>query len=259
MKFVFHLLIFFVSAAASIRDASSSESSLKKLTAVGRTETPVRSTAKLSSESTSAKKAPIDRNRDALMYDDDDINTSIPKLEKFIEKDKDRIRHEQDESHRSKKKADKAEAPTTPKLDKSKKMEASASKFKMFLDIDENEEVKKRRDAKTPERKAQEKPDGSRSSASKVKKRLSTSIDEGDKQPPKKKKSTSPKKAPIQYKPFNQLLEGVFLVISGIQNPERADVRDKAQKMGARYKADWDSSCTHLMLVAKSGERILSI
>lgn len=72
---------------------------------------------------------------------------------------------------------------------------------------------------------------------------------------------------------IDQILRGVVFVISGIQvrytidiefpfkimlitfdlytlhfqNPERAQMRDKAIKMGAKYKPDWNDSCTHLM------------
>lgn len=48
-------------------------------------------------------------------------------------------------------------------------------------------------------------------------------------------------------KPFNKLFEGVIFSMSGFQNPLRGQLRDKAVEMGARYKADWDRSCTHLM------------
>lgn len=50
-------------------------------------------------------------------------------------------------------------------------------------------------------------------------------------------------------KPFDKLLEDVVLVISGIQNPERASLRSMALSMGAKYKADWDNNGTHLMYV----------
>lgn len=60
--------------------------------------------------------------------------------------------------------------------------------------------------------------------------------------------SKPPTKKSSQYKPFNKLLEDVTFVMSGYQNPERANLRQKAIDMGARYKADWeDSCCTHLM------------
>lgn len=48
-------------------------------------------------------------------------------------------------------------------------------------------------------------------------------------------------------KPFNRLLEGVTLVISGIANPDRGNLRSMAISMGAKYKPDWDISCSHLM------------
>lgn len=48
-------------------------------------------------------------------------------------------------------------------------------------------------------------------------------------------------------RPFDKLMKDVTFTISGIQNPERAEMRSLAMKMGAKYKQDWDSSCTHLM------------
>ncbi len=62
---------------------------------------------------------------------------------------------------------------------------------------------------------------------------------------PVKKMKTKTKER--TYKPFNKLLDGVVLVISGIQNPARATIRQQALDMGARYKPDWEASCTHLM------------
>ncbi|KAK9876594.1 hypothetical protein WA026_013973 [Henosepilachna vigintioctopunctata] len=59
----------------------------------------------------------------------------------------------------------------------------------------------------------------------------------------------SPKKIKTSKKtrPFNKLLEDVVLVISGIQNPDRAHIRGKAMEMGAKYKPDWDNTSTHLI------------
>jgi len=62
-----------------------------------------------------------------------------------------------------------------------------------------------------------------------------------------RKKDPVAKKPKLLGKPFGQLLEGVVLVISGYQNPHRANLRAMALEMGARYKSDWDSSCTHLV------------
>ncbi|XP_058978959.1 DNA repair protein XRCC1 isoform X3 [Musca domestica] len=77
---------------------------------------------------------------------------------------------------------------------------------------------------------------------------------------PAKKRSSSPNRKPakkirpseIKYKPFNLLLKGVVLVISGIQNPDRADLRSKALALGAKYKSDWDNTCTHLICAFKN-------
>jgi DNA-repair protein XRCC1 len=41
--------------------------------------------------------------------------------------------------------------------------------------------------------------------------------------------------------------KGVTIVISGIQHPERGQIRDKATAMGAKYLPDWNRSATHLI------------
>ena len=64
---------------------------------------------------------------------------------------------------------------------------------------------------------------------------------------PQSKEAPVAKKPRLLGKPFGQLLEGVVLVISGYQNPLRANLRTMALEMGASYKSDWDSSCTHLV------------
>lgn len=48
-------------------------------------------------------------------------------------------------------------------------------------------------------------------------------------------------------KPFNKLFDDVVFVISGYQNPLRAELRNKALALGAKYKPDWDRTCTHLI------------
>ena len=44
-----------------------------------------------------------------------------------------------------------------------------------------------------------------------------------------------------------QILQGVVFALSGFQNPERSDIRDKGLKMGAKYRPDWTDDCTHLV------------
>merc|ERR1719193_1270940 len=51
----------------------------------------------------------------------------------------------------------------------------------------------------------------------------------------------------LKYAAFNRLMDGVVFTISGFQNPLRGEIRDKACKMGARYKGDWTQDCTHLV------------
>lgn len=63
---------------------------------------------------------------------------------------------------------------------------------------------------------------------------------------PRQKRGKSQAKK-VSYKPFNQLLQGVSFAFSGYVNPERGILRQKAIDMGAKYRPDWDSSCTHLM------------
>ena len=50
-----------------------------------------------------------------------------------------------------------------------------------------------------------------------------------------------------QNQPFNKLLSNVVFAISGFQNPLRSEIRNKGIEMGAKYKPNWDSSCTHLI------------
>lgn len=64
------------------------------------------------------------------------------------------------------------------------------------------------------------------------------------------KKTTPLPPTPIKrptYKPFQELMRGVIFTISGFQNPLRGDIRSKALAMGAKYKPDWDNTCTHLV------------
>mmetsp|Transcript_8025 Transcript_8025/g.33773 ORF Transcript_8025/g.33773 Transcript_8025/m.33773 type:complete len:327 (+) Transcript_8025:164-1144(+) len=42
-------------------------------------------------------------------------------------------------------------------------------------------------------------------------------------------------------------MEGVEIAISGIPNPERAEIRKKVLEMGGRYNANWSRSTTHLI------------
>jgi len=44
-----------------------------------------------------------------------------------------------------------------------------------------------------------------------------------------------------------QILKGVIFALSGFQNPERSNIRDKGLRLGAKYRPDWADDCTHLI------------
>lgn len=46
---------------------------------------------------------------------------------------------------------------------------------------------------------------------------------------------------------FLVVQEGVIFTISGIQNPERGQLRTKGLEMGAQYCPDWSTDCTLLV------------
>lgn len=55
------------------------------------------------------------------------------------------------------------------------------------------------------------------------------------------------KKEDVKFAPFEKLFEGVVFCLSGFVNPTRGDLRQKAMQMGAKFKQDWSSDCTHLI------------
>ncbi|XP_004520178.1 DNA repair protein XRCC1 isoform X2 [Ceratitis capitata] len=82
-----------------------------------------------------------------------------------------------------------------------------------------------------------------------------TNYDKAKNDPTKQKINKEEKKCDIRgkiFRPFDELLKGTVLVISGIQNPERSNLRDKALSMGAKYRADWGNGCTHLICAFKN-------
>ncbi|KAF4076232.1 hypothetical protein AMELA_G00227900 [Ameiurus melas] len=62
-----------------------------------------------------------------------------------------------------------------------------------------------------------------------------------------RKSSVKPRPRASEPIPFNRMMEGVVFVLSGFQNPFRAELRDKALSMGARYRPDWTPDSTHLI------------
>uniref|UniRef100_A0A1B0G8Y1 BRCT domain-containing protein n=1 Tax=Glossina morsitans morsitans TaxID=37546 RepID=A0A1B0G8Y1_GLOMM len=166
----------------------------------------------------------LDRNRDKLLFGDIDDDGSVneyeaekkARLAKHLQIDKERRRLEiQKREQESKPRRKCAEKNPTTAI---KKVKEEAGKNHSIGP--ENQEIK----TKDIGRKRNSSPVSGRSKKSKF------TTDEG-----------------IRYKAFNQLFDGIVLVISGIQNPDRAELRRKAMTMGAKYKADWDNTCTHLI------------
>ena len=54
-------------------------------------------------------------------------------------------------------------------------------------------------------------------------------------------------------------LSGCTLVISGIQNPDRARLRDAALKLGARYASDWGPGATHLVCAFRNTPKYIQV
>lgn len=289
-------------AAAAIREASTSMSKLEECTKINhKIETPPAKSRRSieSDEKGDSNKKRLDRYRPAILYDDDDENTSNPRLEKLINDDKERIEHERNTQMDK----NKAKKDMSCEEKSKQKMEASADKFKVFLQkdipgespaeqpeasdakvLDDNDndgddivEVKAPEKVELPATKVDlsgspqaprsTSPDPSTPPAWKAKnKRPSTANDESTS---KRRKSVSPE-PDTTAEMTDQLLRGVVFVISGIQvnknfhtfnrvifislnyitclqNPDRADMRTKGLKMGAKYRPDWDDACTHLM------------
>ncbi|EDV45884.1 DNA repair protein XRCC1 [Drosophila erecta] len=211
---------------------------------------------------------PLDRNRASLLFGDDDEdeadvegNAKKHRLSKHLEADKDRRRLEQEKERESRKKkssrqsldksSSKEDKPPA-KEHKSSSREKSTPKEDKHLGKEERSHSKEEKSRKEDKSKhahrssdTSKTKEGSRPSAQK----RHSSPTAVAVTPAKKQKIMD---TAVQYRPFNQLLKGVLLVISGIQNPDRADLRSKAVALGAKYKADWEPGCTHLICAFKN-------
>ncbi|XP_001964023.3 DNA repair protein XRCC1 [Drosophila ananassae] len=261
--------------AAAIRDAGSS--ALRRLSngkpgtsSSASTTSPAATFGRSGTDSPPVSDAKrLDRNRESLLFGEEDEDESLGelsakkrRLSKQLEADKDRRRIEQEkekELKNSKSKRLSLDRSASKEVNQSKKEDRSSSK--------EDKSAKKGDDSLSKEVGSSEKKDNpSRKIAGQNKSHdTSTSKVKESPRPSTQKRHSSPsgraatpaKKQKvlddtIQYRPFNQLLKGVVLVISGIQNPDRADLRSKATSMGAKYKADWEPGCTHLICAFKN-------
>ncbi|KAG8194911.1 hypothetical protein JTE90_021372 [Oedothorax gibbosus] len=82
----------------------------------------------------------------------------------------------------------------------------------------------------------------------------------------KKRESATPQAStshhPVKVdkkRPFHKILDKVVFVLSGFVNPLRGDLRDKAIEMGAKYKGDWDATCTHLVCAFLNTPKYLQV
>lgn len=154
--------------------------------------------------------------------------------------------------------------------DKTTKVKQDRNRSKgLFYESDDDEpneklqkKIEKDKELKSSTQEVPMKPTPIKSAPSPSTSKYSSFLDDNDKMDQKKPSVSSPQRnklkdedspmekktnKEIKYKPFNKLMEGVTFVISGYQNPERGVIRQKALDMGAKYKADWDDTCTHLM------------
>ncbi|XP_055603108.1 DNA repair protein XRCC1 [Uranotaenia lowii] len=218
---------------------------------------------------------PKNRNSDSILYNKED-DESNEKLEKKLAQDRMRLQREKD----ARKDKDRKDRSLTEKKEKSH--DTSSSKFKNFLFDDsppstpnkEAQSEKALKDKHVVSNKSEQRTSRELNSTKKtsnleatpeIRKRHSSANTSSSERNPqgssvsKKQRlqlssddESSKQKKPAQYKPFNKLLENVILVISGIQNPDRANLRTQALALGAKYKSDWDSSCTHLICAFKN-------
>uniref|UniRef100_A0A1A9WAW5 BRCT domain-containing protein n=1 Tax=Glossina brevipalpis TaxID=37001 RepID=A0A1A9WAW5_9MUSC len=171
----------------------------------------------------------LDRNRDSLVFGDNDDVQDVSereaekkaRLAKHLQVDKDRrhseLRNREQEGKANSKCAEKNRIETNKTV---------------------KQEIKKNHSNRSGKQEIE--------TASSSSKRNSSPVSG----PSKKTKFTTADR--IRYKAFNQLFDGIVLVISGIQNPDRAELRRKALALGAKYKTDWDNTCTHLICAFKN-------
>ncbi|XP_069974361.1 DNA repair protein XRCC1-like isoform X2 [Penaeus vannamei] len=70
---------------------------------------------------------------------------------------------------------------------------------------------------------------------------------------------TTSKKSQRKTEPFASLMKDVVFVMSGYQNPQRSNLRDMMLDMGAKYKQDWEPSCTHLICAFTNTPKFLQV
>jgi len=77
--------------------------------------------------------------------------------------------------------------------------------------------------------------------------------------PMKTTQPTAARSKSLVFIPFNKLMSDVSIVVSGIANPDRQELRDKALEMGAQYYPDWIESATHLICRFTNTPKFVSV
>ncbi|KAG1680460.1 DNA repair protein XRCC1 [Nymphon striatum] len=123
---------------------------------------------------------------------------------------------------------------------------ASSSKILNAMNNSQSAEKQKEKNKISVEATSKKDESSTSSNNSRAKK---MKIDSSSKKEMEKKKS----------KPFKKIMKKVVFVLSGFQNPQRGEIRDKALAMGASYNSDWNSSSTHLLCAFKNTPKYNSV
>ncbi|KAL0828796.1 hypothetical protein ABMA28_003709 [Loxostege sticticalis] len=212
---------------AQIRQATSQ--ALKNISdsATKLVKTPISKQAKRQAHTDEPCSSRGSRQRDDLMYTDDDDRPHA-KIDHIVQRHKDERSKEEAKKPTEKKHDRKTSNDTKDKKEESQKTSQS-DKHR-----DKNE--------RTPKDDRKNRPDPV-SRVSKDEPSTSSSRDKSEKDR-KRSRDDRPQKAGGD---FNSILKGVTFALSGYVNPRRANVRDKAIEMGARCERDWNQQCNYLI------------
>ncbi|CAB3227973.1 unnamed protein product [Arctia plantaginis] len=162
-----------------------------------------------------------DRSRDTLLYTNDDERPHA-KIDQVVQRHKEQ-----------KQKEDK----TQMKVDKKERSNGSSHRPR-----EENHPPKRRKSSS---------PTASETPPSKRANKNSDSSSDRKKREEKRNKphagSEESEQEGEECSEPHTILSGVVLVLSGYENPERANVRNTALALGALVQRDWGPSCTHLV------------
>eukprot|EP01080_Neovahlkampfia_damariscottae_P010365 gene10365-2894_t len=125
--------------------------------------------------------------------------------------------------------------------DVSSSQEKKVYKFKSLTSSEDEKEKKKNEKEKKKTKKEEKRviPDDS--------------SDEEEK--PKPKPKTKKKTKTTNKISYEDVLKNVIIVISGIQNPEKTNIRELAMEMGSKYRPDWCPEATHLICAISNTDK----